>query len=255
MNFLYYLPNQRNPLTVERLREAGLGHAFESSERHQVPCKGPDGGEGLFAAPSNAAGVGYYPDKQTWQKAIGQDYWVGIPNDWEPKPGDLVRRSVLDGLEVQLADDNFWIVPRARQYNGNESAIEMFVTLPHVLGCDDDGNWTVGEVLPRWRHLQEVGDAFYDYHHRIDETEDAANRFDFNGIMNSACEVLRANYRIDRRECDMLRIINEKSAVDILRALIDDDSLNLLLKKKAAVDSLSSSDGPEDSTEEPTSQQ
>lgn len=251
--FLYYLPNQTRPPKPEEFAEIGIDHAFETAERHTVPSKGPDGSSGMIVAP-NPGDIGYYPDRQLWRKAIGLDYWVGMPRDWQPKPGDLARRSMLDGLEVKLTDDQLWLIPRARQYNGNEDAIQAFVTLPHSLDAGDDGEVLVGPVLRKWEFLQSIADDFYDFHHR-QENEEADKRFDFDGIVRAACEVIGANYRLRGRECFMLGLLCENSAIEILRALIDDDSLRFLIdKKKEALASSASFDGREDSTEVDTSQ-
>lgn len=251
--FLYYLPNERKA-TPEKLVEVGLGYVFENEggERNTVPCKGPDGGEGIFISPGKAGGVGYYPDKQTWAKepAPGATFWIGIPNGWQPKPDELARRTMLRGNSVQLADNNFWQIPAARSYSESEDSIEYSVDLPRSAQCNREGDWIAGEVIPRYSRLYEIAAKFAEHFNGVDGAEDLSS----GQMLDFAAEALSANYRISRGEISIAGLFTFQHAINVLRALVDQDNFEEIISKKNSVPASGNSSAGQEGSPQTTPQ-
>ena len=117
MTFLYYFPGLNGKPTAEQIAAAGLSYALGDGARvTYCGCRGgPDDGSGQVVAAGQAE-VGYYPEKQRWQKIPGQNVFVGMDKEKPPGPDDLIRRDALDGHPVELGDGQLWSIPVARAH-------------------------------------------------------------------------------------------------------------------------------------------
>jgi hypothetical protein len=218
-SFLYYLPGAAGGGSgnlaalglADRLAGPGL------STRGVLG--GPDGGNGSIVgivAVGRETEVGYFPDRQTWVKPAGKDYWLGWEEASPPTPGDLARPSQLPGHPVTLADGQEWVVPIAR-------------LLPRALGLAADGS-EVQETLPRYRHLCATTDRFWEWHREMWAARAAEARGEApepyrspteDELWQAASEALGVNYRVSRVELAALRVLTVPNAVAIIWALLD----------------------------------
>ena len=290
--FLYYLPDRQQVPSFEDLKTAGLGYAFDvgadadqKSLAHRGVQGGPDGGKGILVASVSAdqRAIGYHPDRQTWRKLAGKSQhrvWVGHDKENPPAPADLVRAELLPGHEVKLADGHHYTIPVARGIaagdNGELSG--WYHALPRSVDLDDAGQWTYGDVLPRYRWLWELAlgwfDVWWEAFFRVEESETdgeqeddsqgpaargegrdsektlALKLYDLSELATAATAVLAANYRVGKTEVVMLGLFDGEGPMrEILGALIDWPFVVSWFKKKADADSAAASstgNGPPD---------
>jgi len=243
---LYHLPNfAGSTVSLDNLRDRGLGYAFETSIglANTTQTDGPAGeARGLVVGMERAGRpVGYFPDKQTWQKIPGLDAWVGFYTGQAPGPNDLARSTMLDGHAVELGDGRRWIVPIA--VGGPEEGdaeLTRYRTLPHVDRLDEDGNWTVGDVLPRYAPLWDAAAAWWDAKwSAAGEDNEAADTgdairviFKIDDARGAAVTILAANYRVSAIEVSLLGLLNDQTRVAILDAAIDWPTIAAWVQKK-----------------------
>ncbi len=232
--FLYYVPGAANA-TAETIESAGLSHALDPGSIIGVQVtRGPDDKNGIVIASADAPAniVGHYPGSQTWRQAPGGVYWVGIDERKRPTPESLMRPDALNGHAVELADGNQWIIPVARSFAQDDGELRYYCSLPHGVDLDDDGNWTVGSIRPRYAELWALAEKWWDAKQSA-TVDDNSVSLDFGEIHDSALAALKCNYRVGKVEVVLLGLFAGSSAVAILDALIDMPSLDEILKKKA----------------------
>ena len=233
--FLYYLPGKDRDIKLPEIGAAGLGYAFESSP---TPCRverGPGGGgSGVVLADGDAVSkVGFYPEEQTWRRVPDTTAWVGYFNDDKPGPEDLQRAQVLDGYFVMLGDGNRWIVPVAREPADGDTEITWSSRLPKLLELDDDGQYTAGDVLPKFRGLVDAATAWFE---AVEATEDGGEvGMSFPMQVVTALDILKSNYRIGPAEAVALGLFTYDGP-EVLRILNVATDLGgyLEIKKKQA---------------------
>lgn len=258
---LYYLPDEGAGVKIERLRELGLGHAFDDNGDFS-PCPvtgGPDRGNGVVIADPKRLGddtskIGYYADRQRWFALPGAKWQVGCYTDAAPGPADLARPSLLDGHPVRLADGTDWIVPLARGLTEQDGELRYYKPLPTKVGLDAEGNWSPGEVTGRFARLWQIACEYWDATEILagkladepeagDEDPDAAEatkrqlekvrlEFDYDGMHDKALEVLAFNYRVGKAEVGLLELFDDSSARAILDAATDWPAAVAFLEKK-----------------------
>lgn len=227
--FLYFLPDLADQPTLKVCREWGLGYALErepvASRVHGMLGKG-----GWIVADPDRIDVGriaFHAEQQQWQKwktAAGKEIYVGLYTAEPPGPGDLQRRSMLEGTPVELADGRMWQVPVARQWDADADPeyVIWSPALPRAATLDDEGNWRVKEVLPKYRELWQASVAYYDA--RLVQGE-------FN-TLRGAAQALGANYLVDEAECSLLGVLSLEHALDVLDALVQWELAMQLFQKK-----------------------
>lgn len=232
-NFLYYIPKVSGPVNPELPRKHGLGYAFERRiVGRRVMERGPDGDAGLVVASSEER-IGYFKDKQAWRKVPGTRAWVGMYCDAPPLPADLGREQMLPGHSVRLGDEQYWTVPVARALAESDDQLQAFCALPSGVSLDDNGQWTTGEVVPRYRELWKIATDWFDTQYGEGQV-DEENRltFEFAEVNDAALTALAANYRIGKAEVALLGLFTQQTTFAILQAVIDQPTLDKWVKKK-----------------------
>ncbi len=214
--FLYWVPGESTggPKMVEA---AGLSHVFDRSAGVAVCSKGPDGVGGAILARGNLGGKhGYYPDVQEWQKVAGQ--WLGWPKDNPPGPDDLVRDTLVDGWDTELADGNAWVVPVVRVFPKG-------TRLPQTMVLGPAGQW-VGQVREEFVDLCQAVGVAWDFFFAAPHVADPAAGFEGRVITlpdaaDLAVRGLTLNYRVGRREVSALRLLDDKMVGRVIGAMFD----------------------------------
>ena len=246
--FLYYLPGATDGIGIKQVREAGLGYAFDSDRCtcSGVMANGPDAtGQGVVAAdPGRVGSIGLYPDKQTWRQIPGLGVWVGMDSDDRPRPEDLLRKLTLPGHAVELLDGNEWTCPIARSISETDGQLTWDYAVPRLSRLNDDGEFEAGGVVPQYAFLWDIACKFHDVRMgALEESDGKTVVFTFNRLHHKAVEALAANYVVGPAECDLLSLLTQEKAVEILDALIDEPARLELLKKITGAPDGSTTDG------------
>lgn len=214
--FTYYLPKE-SKADAETISRYGLTYALDPRKRSigQVSANGPDGGAGLLAtmAPDPPK---YDASSQTWRKAPKADYWVGKTTAATIGPEDLARDRMLSGEWIELGDGNEWLAPYARRFDPNEGT---YVQPPGVssFDFDDEGEWIVGNVRPKYRELWGVATWFWAELAKATEVGDVS----LPGAVDRSIVALQANYRISKTEAVVLGLLDESTVFAVLGAAVD----------------------------------
>ena len=245
--FLYYLPGPTTR-SIKQVREAGLSYAFDSDQCTPagVMERGLDGGAGVVAAdPSRVDMIGLYPDKQTWRKIPGKEIWAGFYTDDRPKPADLERKNRLNGHLVELLDGNQWLCPVARSIGEQDGTLTWDYAVPTRSKLNDEGQFEEGGPIEKYAVLWELASRWNDVRKGAFQESDCETvSFSFDNVHHEAVAALATNYVIGPVECDLLGLLGQDAAVDILDALIDQPTWIDLLKKIAdRLDTSSTEDG------------
>lgn len=260
--FLYYFPGETS-LSIDGIRKAGLGYAFETDRftASQVLANGPDRGSGLIVADwpgGNDRLVGCYPDRQVWRSSPLTPHpsplFIGMYRDEPPGPRDLARREQLAGEPVTLADGRQWLVPVVRSWRSDEESTGWVLRLPTVAGVDDQGEWINAGIVSRYQRLYDDTMRWWDakyaalfaaFHGRpksegddSEEPDEPAEtikaEFSFADLYDVALNLLQANYRLGKIEVAMLGLFDSQRAVDVLDLAVDWPMFADYLKKKGA---------------------
>lgn len=233
--FLYFIPGATLPITMDALcKEHGLAHAFTDAPgvTPRPVTRGPlNNGPGVVVAVSGAqvdTRVGYYDDKQRWRKLPGSEVCVGVFRDDLPGPANLARPQQLPGHLVTMGDHRQWLAPIARGWNADMNNPGWFNALPRRSTLNDEGEWVRGDVVESYADLWTIAEAWNDEVRRqfstadVPETDEPITiQFEFADVHSSALTALSANYRLGAAEADLLGLLSERSASDVLFALID----------------------------------
>lgn len=256
--FLYYLPGPTQGVHLADVRRLGLGYAFDSDSFSApgVMANGLDEvGQGVVVAdPKRTENVGLYPDKQTWRSVPGGvqflpgEVWVGCYKDDRPTPADLARKDQINGHYVTLNDGNEWLCPVARGATEEDGAIYWHHAVPQVSQLNEAGEFEPGDVVPKYAALWDTACRWFDVRMGAgDESDEGAISFSFDGLHKAAIEALATNYVIGPAECDLLGLLTQEAAIEILDVLIDMPTRFELQKKIAnRLDTSHSEDGPSD---------
>jgi hypothetical protein len=241
-SLLYFLPDRRSGLSADEIRAAGLGYALDGPVHQQTLSDGPAmSSGGVLLADGRHCDLSrlrYAPGEQEWVGVQSSSAWVGRWKDEVFVPADLEREKPLAGHLVELADGNQWLCPVARGLAAEGGAVKYYHTLPRGVALDATGKWSKGQVVPRYRRLWKIAEAWWDT--RVASVPTAAEvgdvvSFDFEGLVSAAVECLAANYRVGAVEVSMLGLFDSDSARKIVDALVDLPTLVVLseeLQKK-----------------------
>jgi len=217
---LYYLPATMKQSPESFLQER-LG--FTGAIKHRgVAGKGPDSGAGvIFAIDATAPKpLGYFSDRQTWEKAPAQDWYIGRMNDEPPTPAELARTEFHPGHIVRLNDGNDWIAPVVRLASGD-------INLPSALKLNDEGALTP-KPLARYEAIIAVASEVWKDMERLAQGEDTSSietDFDY-GI-----QALALNYHLAAEEVSFLELLTNTLVGQIVLALIDWPTVIMLTKE------------------------
>ena len=232
MQFLYFVPNKDRDLLKNIL------YAFDSKPLdREVLRGGPNGGRGYIFFDSSAmnriAQVTYNPDKQTWRKMPGVDIWVGYFNDEPPTAKDLARKDLVPGHALELGSgSDLWTIPCSRYFG--ESGFSC--GLPQVMDLNEEGEWTVGNVLAKHQELWDVSGKWFDAIATLDDGEENPSAdMTIADVANACVVALRTNYRVSALEVGMLGLLTSSSRSEIMNMTIDYPAIEAWSKKKERV--------------------
>jgi len=247
--FLYFIPGERNRVTIERLAELGLSYAFDAADDfiQRETAAGPSrtlntsGGPGVIVGRKQLGKekLGHFAERQRWVPAEdfgGGDWWVGCDRENPPKPDDVVRaQDVLGGRWLQLPDGNKWLCPTAREFV-EQPEPHFECALPKRL------KWSTAteryEPVGVDRKYEALWLLASSYNEAIAEALRNANEFDttlrveFEQADMLAVMALQANYRVWLPELDLLDIMGEHTRARILDVLLDNETWQSFIKKK-----------------------
>jgi hypothetical protein len=241
--FLYYVAGETDKPTVAKLHAVGLGHVFDdvTPVEFRRAVRGPDGDAGggvVVWVKGTLARGGYFPDLQEWRRvpevlvasSWGEEgtapaVYIGWERGMRPGPEDLQRGRIAPGHRVLLGDGRRWHVPVARAAvvaaGGVASAnvLERRTRLDYERGVwvEDGGGveyaelWRIAELF--WQCLASAGDA-------MGEEDDVA-RVSFDERIEYAVRCLRVNYRLGPLEVEVLGLMSEAVAGEVLGAVVD----------------------------------
>ena len=231
--FLYYLPQ---PLTKEAFQQS-RSNVFDAGLVARGVEAGPDGKAGLIVARSgeNAPRIGYWADRQHWQKVPTANWWLGWENGAQPAPADLIRAETFPGHEIELEDGNDWTIPVVRLLTGDSA-------MPQGLGLGPDGK-VIQRALARYEKITAVAQAIWESL----EQQAGAQEPGIDVEWDYGIAALAMNYHVGPEEVDALRLLSTPNLGKILLALIDWPTFLELYKeasqKKTAGPSASSNIG------------
>jgi hypothetical protein len=225
--FLYFIETQKNEITPEDLRAIGLGHLVEKDAKPLARgCTGPDGKPGLVFSAGAGPAPKYEPAKQTWKAAPvkwvegvkGVPYYAGLWNDSRPTPADLARAVIIAGEDVELGDGNVWRIPVCY-------SIVRGSTFPKDLVLGEDGETWQELERPQFRKLCADAERVWQAFLNAEQKEDGSGatiRLDKQLAANVCVDALSVNYRLGKLEVSMLAILGTDSRERVLRAVVDD---------------------------------
>lgn len=227
-DFLYFLPLEANSLSPANVSAAGLDYASDGRGFLAVQTsKGPGDAQGFILAFDRAdqqiPDLKFNSAAQTWRKAKGGKFWVGLSKDDRPGPDDLARSRVISGEAVKLHDGNEWTIPICL-------SIVRGTTLPRALVLGQDGEtWelaTLPEFVRLCKDAATVWEAFR-------TANDGTVTMDGQEAPRIAADALAVNYRIGPMEISMLALWSSTDMWNVLKAIIDGYAVERIAKERA----------------------
>lgn len=237
--FIYFLPDVRE-VTPEVISQFGLNYLFDSPQElnsitgRDVTGSGPDGLRGKMIAPPGVSPMAVKMDEQL--------QWKKFPKSWAeqqayccwreiPSPDELLRgeSNRLDGHRVAGG----WLVPVARDAGGSCS-------LPMVFDLDDEtGKLVATQVKQRYAKLWKVEQDVFTEELEAMAAKKAEHGDDWSGayefkipsLEDLISEAFGANHRVSLRELTIMQVIDNDTANEVLHALRDGPSWEVLQKK------------------------
>ena len=209
-------------LCREFLADLGLARTFDDvlSVSKQCSCMdilrdGPGGATGCMLTVLPASGkaplhVGHFPERQTWKAVLGDRVWVGVDNEYPIEPEDIVRTTTRGGYMTELAGQQ-WLIPIIRDPLGGTA-------LERDWEIDETGRLveTVAATeIDLWNSFAGVVELYYGDNGGPDieiSNQEAADR---------CVDALSVNYRFDRVEQNLLKLITPDTWSTILMAALD----------------------------------
>ena len=229
--FLYFLPGCRpGDVGYGVLERYGISHIVDSpsGKLHNRGCIGPNGVHGVVvgAADRWAAEDVKSSDLVEWvrfPKTFGQGEEIpllGFRKDCQlPKPAALARTVKIPGEHLTLADNEPWLIPIARDYDGA-------CKLPRAYDLDDEtGEWVSTKVRREYAKIWAHAIGYYTAMQTafIQASQDQSDRFTFtipDGEL-LVSDSLSVNYRVSARELATLGVLVSGIIQDVADILID----------------------------------
>lgn len=222
--FLYFLPTDKRAADAQMLKAAGLEYSLAGDESiaSRFTTAGPGGQQGLVIV-HNVDGLdaSYKPDLQIWRKAFGGKVFVGRLKDSPIGPENLKRDRIYEGQAVKLMDGNLWIIPRCFAV-----LEERPITLPHVIGLDEETDKAIAKIHPRFKALCNGAVDFW-----LEWSGQNRQTVEGEVFLQLACDALAVNYRLSRAEIvGCLELLGTDELKTVLRAMIDADEIEAFAK-------------------------
>lgn len=214
-SFLYFVEGGRSEVPE------AVGHAFDRRPIfHAVHNNGPHGGAGMLVADQSFSDktqlIAFSGKEQTWRKLGKSIAWCGYWHDHPPTPGDLERDTMLPGDSIELNGMTF-VAPKYLVHQGHGFSCQV----PRKLSVTDDGEWATDGVEDRYAPFSKAAESFYEWFVGAVRKDPEAKPATLADMADWALAALAVNYRISRMEASMLGLLTERSAVNVLRSVID----------------------------------
>lgn len=235
----YFIPDKKithpDQVTPALLAEYGLSHAATKwPALNPLEAAGPSGTIGTVIVfheadkPAGRAEVGYFPDKQDWVKCAGGKYWCGKGKDERITPEALLRSDAGGGYPVVLGDGNEWLIPEALYGTRTQ--------LPRKIVIDENGIAKPGEVIARYRELDQKARAFWMEHAAAIDAERKPEFF-LSDLTDLSIVALQCNYRIGKHEaCNLLGLLEEENIWGVCEATVSWHRLMAMAEAKDAAE-------------------
>lgn len=219
MGQVLYFVEGVEAVSPELLKQLGLAYAFAGGCAQRRAGNGPGEQPGVVCA-AQSEHVGYFPQAQVWHRlpaiAGAPATWLGWSLAAPPDPQSLARQDALDGHLVTLADGQEWQVPIAQRWT--DSGFSRNVAARMRL--DEQGQWSEGDVLPRFAGLWRVAQQWQEFRER--QLAGEATSLSIAAAADMCAEVLAVNYRVSRREIGCLQLLDDRESYrTVLDAAID----------------------------------
>lgn len=238
--FLYFLPNERGPISPSLLNAYGLGHILDTGDKlhPQQVIRGPGNTPGLIIGNMSHGGLTVGDVK--WSDSLESRPFPKSHAEkqalccWKsgalPKPEDLARRTQLTGEALTLADGQSWLIPHARRWENGVCT----VALPRVLDVDDEtGEYVYGAVRPEyqqiWEHANRYWNLFVEASLKAAPGEGVS--FTVTDPVDLIVAAIAANYRVSARELGILAAVDDQMLNMVASVLIDLTGADQLEKK------------------------
>jgi hypothetical protein len=233
--FSYFVPNN---LVSERtgkptlvgidqpmLESLGLGHVGKVTAK-QITI-GPSGAGWLLYRDGYDACDQYLVNAQTWQPMpFPSDIWIGYNTvKGLPGPKHLARSEQLPGALSTLGDDRKWLIPAAIQYD-DDGIFDC--RLPRSLKVGSDGQWGLGDVLPKYKKLWTLLEKYLEA-----ESTAVDGKFVFSEINDWFVTAIACNYYIGAAEASILGLLNQHNRNVFVEAILDIATRRDILQKKS----------------------
>ncbi len=142
-----------------------------------------------------------------------------------------------------MGDGRQWTVPIVRGVQEQDDQLVGYANVPRTVDWDETGKRIVGEVVPQYEDLWAAATKWFDAKTAADLTEGAAMLEDVITAEVALCGI-RTNYRIDKAEVGLLKLLDDVTEWAVCDAMIDWPSWQTFLKKKRAQGTSSTAAGP-----------
>jgi hypothetical protein len=218
--FVYFLPGC-STAGGDVLAGMGLADVLDGPRSCGHVADGPGGEAGMMV---RLAGVEITPTR--WIPATEtRPYRIGYDPDHPPGPEDLMRRNVLRGPALTLADGRDWVCPVARLFTGEN-------LLPKTYVLDEDGNEAV-RTVDRYAGLWDTACEFLRRYIGVtvegEEVRDPG--LSPAEILATAVTALGANYHVGDAELRLMAALDDSACLAVCRALVDFETIERLCTK------------------------
>ncbi len=208
--FLYFIPKQKGPVSIDTVQGLGLGYAFEDTVLVCNANTGPGGKPGtVICSTDKYFSPGYRKSKQTWRKMLGTDIYLGWEKDKKPTEETLIRPDPIEGHAVKLGDGQNWSIPIARYVNGSTAFEKVNVF--------DGTEWIPGTVKEQYKKL--FNDACSKWDTMINA--EVGKSITFTDDCNIVSNAMAINYRIGPHEISALGLLTTQTQRKALQAVVD----------------------------------
>jgi len=235
---LVYLPGHGDADLSAEFTRLGLADLLDRSVAAiPVPlAQGPDGAagrlvifDGLHLPPTPP---NFEPEHQEWLEAPPDGdlekgrYWVGYVKGQKPTPSELQRNELHVGEEVILRDGNSWAIPDADY-------------LPKRLTRDRNTGAEVREVTEAHRQFVHQANSIYEW--LLSDGFSKAMEKDvvmqIPGSLGFCAAALAKNYRVNCDVVDLLDLIGEYEAWDVVKVVTGFSATMRALSEKKSMGS------------------